>query len=119
MTVSNEERTWGMMAHIGPILVSLVSSMGWVVALILYLVYKDKSKFVAFHALQSLYFHLFLFVVAMIGVVTICIGIGVVILALLGVTGLIFAIIAGINANNGELYEYPVVGQMARRAVGI
>ena len=77
-----EEKQWGMLANILPLVISFFSGLGWVVSLIIYLIYKDKSRFVAFHALQS-------------------------------------PILAGIAANNGELYEMPVVGKMARTAVGI
>ncbi len=63
MPVSDEERTWAMLAH----LLTLVGYVVWIgaylVPLVIYLVYKDKSPFVAFHALQSLFFQLALLVV--------------------------------------------------------
>ena len=109
-----EEKQWGMLANILPLVISFFSGLGWVVSLIIYLIYKDKSRFVAFHALQSLYFLL-----AVVGGLTICILIGFVIIAAAVILNVVMPILAGIAANNGELYEMPVVGKMARTAVGI
>ena len=64
MPVSIDERTWAMLAHLR----TLVGYVFWIGAyldpLVIYLVYKDKSSFVAFHALQSLVFQLAGLVVA-------------------------------------------------------
>ena len=114
-----EEKQWGMLANILPLVISFFSGLGWVVSLIIYLIYKDKSRFVAFHALQSLYFQGFIFLLAVVGGLTICILIGFVIIAAAVILNVVMPILAGIAANNGELYEMPVVGKMARTAVGI
>lgn len=54
----SDERTWAMVAHLS-ILVNLVSGfLGLLAALVIYLVYKDRSRYVAYHALQSLFFQL-------------------------------------------------------------
>ena len=74
--------------------------------LVLYFVKKDESEFVAFHALQSLYFGLAFFAISILT----C-GIGA---ALLVIPYAIFEAIATIKAYEGEWYELPVVGRMAR-----
>jgi uncharacterized Tic20 family protein len=49
----NEERTWAMLAHIS-VLINLVTGfLGPIVALGIYLVFRDRSKYVAYHSLQS------------------------------------------------------------------
>ncbi|HEY5269895.1 MAG TPA: DUF4870 domain-containing protein, partial [Anaerolineales bacterium] len=54
----SDERTWGMLSHLS-VLLNLVTGFGGpIAALIIYLVYKDRSRFVAYHALQSLVFQL-------------------------------------------------------------
>ena len=51
---AQDERTWSIIAHLS-ILLNLITGMGGpVAALILWLVYKDRSQKVAFHAMQSL-----------------------------------------------------------------
>ncbi len=123
MPVSNDERLWAMLAH----LLTLVGYAVWVgayiIPLVIYLVYKDKSPFVAFHALQSLFFQLALLVISavlvlfsmtiILLVLTIPAGI------LLAVGALVYILIAAIRAYNGELFEYWLVGRWARQVVGI
>ena len=100
-TASQEERTLAAIAH------GLTFFEGGLVGpLILYLVKKDESDFIAFHALQSLYFGLAFVVLS---VVT-C-GIGAI---LLGIPYLVFEVIATIKSYEGEWYELPVVGRYAR-----
>src|SRR5687768_4657048 len=105
--VTDDERLWGMLSHLSSLLV-YVSAVGQYVApLVIYFVYKDKSRFVAFHALQSLFFQLALLVVALvvtgIGLVT-CVGFF--LLIPLGIAALIYNIVAAIKAFNGEWFEY-------------
>lgn len=53
-----DERTWGMLAHLS-VLVNLVTGFGGpIAALIIYLVYRNRSRFISYHALQALIFQL-------------------------------------------------------------
>jgi len=53
-----EERQWAMFAHLG-VLVNLISGfLGPVVPLAIYMIYKDRSKYVAYQSLQALIFQL-------------------------------------------------------------
>jgi uncharacterized Tic20 family protein len=53
-----EERQWAMVAHLG-VLVNLVSGfLGPVVPLAIYMIYKDRSRYVAYQSLQALIFQL-------------------------------------------------------------
>src|SRR3712207_8335857 len=50
---AQDERTWSMIAHLS-VLLSLVTGIGGpIAALVIWLVYKDRSQRVAFHALQD------------------------------------------------------------------
>jgi uncharacterized protein len=97
--VTAEDKQLALIAHLSNIFFWLVGP------LVLYLVKKDTSKFVAFHALQSLY-------LALAGIIltTITCGVG-------AFPILILNVIAAMKANEGQLYEYPVVGAMARKSV--
>ncbi len=54
----NDERTWAMLAHLS-VLANLVTGfLGPVAALVIYLVYRDRSRYVAYHSLQSFIFQL-------------------------------------------------------------
>lgn len=76
--------------------------------LVVYMVKKDQSEFVAFHALQSLYFGL-LAAGVIIPITLITCGFGVVLI----VPYLIFELVATIRANDGEWYLLPIVGEWA------
>ncbi|MFA4028390.1 MAG: hypothetical protein GDYSWBUE_000270 [Candidatus Fervidibacterota bacterium] len=121
--VTDEERLWAMLGH----LLALLGYVAWIGAyiapLVIYLVYKDKSQFVAFHALQSLFFQLSLLVVGVVcallilTIVFACVAIPLLILVSVG--ALVYIIVAAIKAYNGELFEYWLVGKWARQIVGI
>lgn len=74
--------------------------------LLVYFLKRDDNEFVAFHALQSLYFGLAFLVVSLVT----C-GFGAIVLV---VPYLIFEAIAMLNAYEGEWYELPLVGRYAR-----
>lgn len=66
-----DERTWAMVSHLS-ILVNLLSGvLGPVIAIVIYAVYKQRSKFVAFQSLQSFVFQMVWWVAsgAVVGVV--------------------------------------------------
>lgn len=79
---------------------------GLIGPLIVYLLKKDENDFVAFHALQSLYFGL-----AFLALTLVTCGFGAIILVW---PYLIFEFIAALRAYEGEWYELPVVGKYAR-----
>lgn len=50
---TGDERTWAMLAHLS-VLINLVTGfVGPIAALVIYLVYQNRSRYVAYHALQS------------------------------------------------------------------
>jgi uncharacterized Tic20 family protein len=60
-----EERTWSIVAHLS-VLAGLVGLMP-LGALIIWLVYKDRSRRVGFHALQALWFQIAWLVILVVG----------------------------------------------------
>lgn len=109
MDVTQEERTMGMLAYI------LGIFTGFLGPLIIWLIKKDQSKFVAYHGLQALILH---------GVVTVgyilssfltFLLIGFLTYPLFFILGLVYSIIAGLAANKGEWYAIPVIANYARQ----
>lgn len=119
-SLSADEKLWGMLAHLLTLL-GYVAGLGQYIApLVIYIVYKDRSPFVAFHALQALLFQLLALVVAVaLGLFTlITLGLGILLTAplgfALGITVLVYTIIAAIAANQGNWYELPFAGRWTR-----
>ncbi|MEJ5200823.1 MAG: DUF4870 domain-containing protein [Anaerolineales bacterium] len=124
----SDERTWAMLAHLS-ILINLVSGiLGPVAALIIYLVYKDRSRYVAYQSLQSLIFQLIAWVGAgvIVGVswaivgalsaviVGICLIPIAAIISLLPLAALVYGVVAGIKCSQGEDFRYWLVGDWVR-----
>jgi len=123
-----DERTWAMLAHLS-ILINLISGiLGPIAALVIYLVYKDRSRYVAYQSLQSLIFQLIAWVGAgiIIGgswaivaalssvIVGICLIPGAVIISLIPLGALVYGVIAGIKCSKGEDFRYWLIGNWVR-----
>jgi len=123
-----DERTWAMMSHLS-VLLNLVTGFGGpIAALVIYLVYKDRSRYVAYHSLQSLVFHVLWWIGgtvlagitwALSGALTvICIGFLLMPLALLfslaPVGALIYGVVGAIQVSQGQDFKYWLVGDWVR-----
>lgn len=93
-----DEKTLALVSHI----VTLVSQ--FIDPLIIYLVKKDESAFVAAHAKESLNFQLTVLLIIILLIVSI---VGILLLWFLGIYVLVLVIIATIRASEGKLYRYP------------
>jgi uncharacterized Tic20 family protein len=114
-----EERTWAMLAHLSALLGYVVVLGQYIAPLVIYLVYRERSRFVAFHALQALYFQLallLLWIVVFVATLVTC-GLGAICAVVPIVLNLVFVLMAAIRANSGEWYELPLVGAMVRASV--
>lgn len=109
----SDERTWGLLAHIGSLLAAFVA-MAFLGPLLVLLIQGNKSAFVRRHAVESLNFQITLLIALAAGIVlsVATLGLGLIVVVPLGlvvaVVALVWIIMAGIKANNGEDYRYPV-----------
>jgi uncharacterized protein len=127
-----DERTWAMLAHLS-VLANLVTGfLGPVAALVIYLIYKDRSRYVAYHSLQSFVFQLVFWVGggALIGIIWAVTGLlsavivgllcipfailGTIIFAAMPVIAVIYGIIGGIQTSAGQDFRYWLVGDWVR-----
>ncbi|HTN07860.1 DUF4870 domain-containing protein [Agriterribacter sp.] len=95
---TSDEKTLAILSHVLTIVVWLFAP------LIIYLIKKDESKFVAAHAKESLNFQITVTLVCIVLFITI---IGIFLLWIVGIIALILVIVATIKANDGKLYRYP------------
>jgi uncharacterized Tic20 family protein len=99
-----DDKTWAMLAHLSPLV-----GLGFIGPLVVWLIYKDKSPFVADQAKEALNFSLALLIAVLVCVAT-CIG--VVVAPVLGIGALVYQIIAALEANKGVWYRYPYTIRM-------
>ena len=113
---NNDERTWALVAHFGGAagMLFLGGVGGWIAPLIALLVRGNQSPTVRAHSINALNFQLTWSIVGVIGYLTICVLVGVVLVPVAGLVGIVFGIIGGIKANDGELYEYPATIKMVK-----
>ena len=91
-----------MLAH----LITFVAA--FIGPLVIYLVKKDESAFVADQAKEVLNFHISALIYAIVAALTVIIGIGILLLLALGVFFLVVTIIGTIRAYEGTAYRYPL-----------
>src|SRR5215207_8724353 len=95
---SSDERTMAILSHVLCLVVWLFAP------LIIYLVKKDESAFVAAHAKESLNFQITITLVTILLFVTI---VGILLLWLVGIISVVLVIVATIKASENKLYRYP------------
>lgn len=128
----SDEHTWAMVSHLS-VLANLVTGfLGPIVALVIYLVYKDRSKYVAYQSMQAFVFQMIWWVGggALIGLIwaitgilsAVIIGILCIPFALLFTLGLgllplgslVYGVIAAIETSQGRDFRYWLVGDWVR-----
>ncbi|RKH11298.1 DUF4870 domain-containing protein [Corallococcus sp. CA053C] len=109
-TATTDEKTMGMLAHLGSIAGIVVGAgfLGWAVPLFLMLTKGKESSFVRAHAVESLNFQITTFIAMAISAVLMCVAVGFILVPIVALASIVFTVIAGLKANDGELYRYPV-----------
>lgn len=127
-----DERTWGLLAHLSVLLNLITGFAGPIAALVIYIIYKERSRYVAYHALQSAIFQMIWWFGGgvLIGIMWAIVGalsailIGVVlipvaliltfVLALLPLGALIYGIVGAVQVSQGQDFKYWLVGDWVR-----
>ncbi len=95
---TSEEKTMAVLSHVLCLVVWLFAP------LIIYLLKKDESPFVAAHAKESLNFQITLTIIGFLLFISL---IGILLLWVLGIFATIMIIVATIKASENKLYRYP------------
>jgi uncharacterized protein len=107
-SANQDERTWGMVAHLSGLVAAWLGGFSFLGPLIIWLVKKDQSAFVADQAKEALNFQIAVTIAAWISVPLIwffCIGL--LTLAVVAIGSIVYSIIAAMEANKGVYYRYP------------
>ena len=76
--------------------------------LVIWLIQKDKHPSIDAHGKEALNFQITVAICAAVAAVLVIVIIGFFLLAAVGVANLVFCIIAGVAANEGKPYRYPL-----------
>ena len=99
--ISQDDKTMALLAHLGGIF------FGFIPSLVIWLIKKDSSEFVAEQAKEALNFQITLMFGFLISLILIFIIIGIFMIWALIIANLVLCIVAGVKANSGESYRYP------------
>src|ERR1700761_152020 len=100
---SNDDRVLGLLAH----LLAIVPGIGILGPLVIYLIKKDQSSFVAENAKESLNFQITMIIAFIVSWILVVVWIGFALLAVLGILEVVLVIIATIRASENKIYRYP------------
>ena len=126
-----DERTWAMLAHLSVLLNLVTGFLGVAAALLIYLIYKDRSRYVAYQSMQAFLFQLIFWAGGglLIGIMWAIVGalsavligillipfalVATLVLLLFPVIALVYGIVGGVRTSNGEDFRYWLVGDWA------
>lgn len=124
-TTPSDSRMWSMFAHLSAVLGYVIGAgfLGWVGPLVIFLVYKDRDRFIRYNAAEALNAAIATVIAEVVlGIVlgifaVITLGIGSLALPLVWVPALlhvIFAIIGAVKTNQGLWWNYPINIRLVR-----
>jgi uncharacterized protein len=112
----DQERTWGTVTHViaGAAMILSAGTLGFVAALVIYLVYKDKGPFVRQHAADAVNIQLNALLWAIVGVILALVVIGFAILFVVPFVATVLHVIGAIKAYEGEVHWSPMTIRFVR-----
>src|SRR5918911_3401256 len=116
---TQEERTWSVLAHLSIFLNLVTGFLGPVAALVIWLVYRDRSTRVAFQALQSMWYQVAWLVILAAGwavttlLMLVLIGFLLVpVMALITLVPFVHSAYAAYRVSKDGEYRYPLIADM-------
>jgi uncharacterized Tic20 family protein len=108
LVVDSESRKWGMLCHLSS-LIGFIIPLGSIIApLIVWQMKKDVSLFVDEQGKEIVNFQISMSIWILISFVLVFLLIGFLLLGVLAILELVCVIMAGIQANEGKSFKYPM-----------
>jgi uncharacterized Tic20 family protein len=104
---TQDERTWGMLAHVAAFAFFICPFGNVVGPLVVWLIKRDQSAFVADQGKEALNFNISVWVAALVCFVLAFVLVGILLGVALFIFWLAMTIVAAIKANEGVRYRYP------------
>jgi uncharacterized protein len=125
---ASSEHTWAMLAHLSILLNLFTGFLGAVVALVIYLAYKDRSRYIAYQSMQAFVFQLVFFIgigalAALFWVVSLALSIVLIgcclipfafLVSLIPIVATVYGVIGAIQTSQGDDFRYWLVGDWTR-----
>ena len=105
---TENERTWGMLAHLSALAGLVIPLIGNVLGpLLVSIARADQSAFVAAHAKEALNFNISVSLAALVCTLLMLVFVGFLLGSALFIAWLVMTLIAAIKASEGAAYRYP------------
>jgi uncharacterized protein len=105
---TNKERQMGMFLHLSSAVNAIAFPIGVVISIILWQTQKDKMPALDSHGKMVMNWTISSLIYGVVGFVLMFVLVGFLIFPVVWLLSIIFPIIGGIKANNGENWEYPL-----------
>lgn len=123
-----DERTWALLAHLSVLLNLVTGFLGPVAAIVIYFAFKDRSRVVRYHAMQSFVFQLLWWIGGGLLATLLWVTVGVLAVVIVGLClipvalvatvlplgALVYGVIGAIQVGQGQDFRYWLVGDWVR-----
>ncbi|MDQ6873600.1 MAG: DUF4870 domain-containing protein [Actinomycetota bacterium] len=106
--MTSDETLWSMLSHIGGIV------LGFIAPLIVMLTKGNESPYTRYHAVEALNFQITIAIAWVATFILSFLIIGIIFVPVVIIANIAFCIIAGLAANKGETYRYPVTIRLVK-----
>jgi uncharacterized Tic20 family protein len=125
---TSEEKNWAMLAHLSVLVNLFTAILGPVAAAIIYFAFRDRSRYISYHALQSLILQLIVWVgggvivggtwavtgILSIFVIGLCLVPFAILISCLPIIAPVYGIVAAIQTSQGSDFKYWLIGDWVR-----
>lgn len=101
--ITGSDKLWAILSHI-----SCLFGIWFIIPIVVYLVMRDESDYVAENAKEALNFHISLLIYALCSLLLVFMLVGIPLLVVLGLCALVLSIVAAVKASDGIIYRYPL-----------
>ena len=104
----SDARLWAMLAHLSGIVIAIIGP------LVIMMTFGKRNEFVRSQSTEALNFQITVFLATLVSALLMFVIIGIVLLPIVAIGALVFFIIGGVKAYNGEDYRYPINIRMVK-----
>lgn len=101
-------RQWAMLLHFSMLLGFVVPLAGLIAPIVIWQVKKNEMPAIEEHGKNATNWIISAVIYAIISTILVFVVVGIPLLIALGILSIVFPIIAGVKANNGETWKYPL-----------
>jgi len=109
-----DARMWSMILHLSMLSNFVIPIAGVIAPIVIWQIKKDEYPIIDVHGKNAVNWLITAFIYSIIFFILMFAVVGFFLLIILGICATVFPIIAGIKANNGEVWKYPLTFQFLK-----